>query len=115
VDGGFFFVPAERARDTPSPLPGISCLREQFQPAALIGGQVKELQTMADETKTGEIKRSWESEGADLTRINVNEEYELKDWSAKLGVTSWEVKAAVRKVGPRARDVARALGSNARI
>jgi hypothetical protein len=75
---------------------------------------------MADETKAGdttagEIKRTWESQGADRPRINVNEEYELKDWSAKLGVTSWEVKAAVRKVGPDAKDVARALGSNARI
>jgi hypothetical protein len=64
-----------------------------------------------DKTKTGEIKHA----GADRERINVNEEYELRDWSAKLGVTSWEVKAAVRKVGPMAKDVARALGSNARI
>ena len=59
-----------------------------------------------DKTKPGRIDRA---------RINVNEEYELRDWSAKLGVTSWEVKAAVRKVGPMAKDVARALGSNARI
>ena len=70
-----------------------------------------------DTTKAGEIKRTWEkdtvNQGPD--RINVNEEYELQDWSAKLGVTSWEVKAAVRKVGPLAKDVARALGSNARI
>ena len=51
----------------------------------------------------------------DRARINVNEDYELRDWSAKLGVTSWEVKAAVRKVGPMAKDVARALGSSARI
>jgi len=64
-----------------------------------------------DKTKTGEIKRA----GVDRERINVNEEYELRDWSAKLGVTSWEVKAAVRKVGPMAKDVARALGSNARL
>jgi hypothetical protein len=64
-----------------------------------------------DNTMTGTIKRA----GTDRERINVNEEYELSDWSAKLGVTRWEVKAAVRKVGPMARDVARALGSNARI
>jgi hypothetical protein len=63
--------------------------------------------TMADDkTKTGR---------ADRERININEAYELRDWSAKFGVTHWEVKAAVRKVGPMARDVARALGSNARI
>ncbi|HYD04849.1 MAG TPA: DUF3606 domain-containing protein [Reyranella sp.] len=66
-----------------------------------------------DSTKGGEVTRAWESSGAD--RINVNEEYELKDWSAKLGVTHWEVKAAVRKVGPLAKDVARALGSNTRL
>jgi hypothetical protein len=52
---------------------------------------------------------------ADRIRINVHEDYELRDWSRKLGVTRWEVKAAVKKVGPMARDVARALGSNARI
>jgi hypothetical protein len=70
-------------------------------------GVNKELGSMADDkTKTGRIDRA---------RINVNEEYELRDWSAKLGVTSWEVKAAVRKVGPIAKDVARALGSNARL
>ena len=70
---------------------------------------------MANDTNTGDIKRSWESQGADRARIDVNEDTELQDWSAKLGVTSWEVKAAVRKVGPDAKDVARALGSNARI
>ena len=59
-----------------------------------------------DKTKTGK---------ADRIRINIEEEYELSDWSAKLGVTRWEVKAAVRKVGPMAKDVARELGSNARI
>jgi hypothetical protein len=67
---------------------------------------------MADEkTKTGRITRVM----ADGQRINIDEEHELKDWSAKLGVTHWEVKAAVRKVGPVAKDVAQALGSNARI
>ena len=59
-----------------------------------------------DRTKTGR---------ADRERINIHESYELRDWSAKLGVTSWEIKAAVRKVGPMAKDVARALGSNARL
>src|SRR5262249_46262738 len=51
----------------------------------------------------------------DRARINIDEEYELRDWSAKLGVTRWEVRAAVRKVGPVARDVARVLGSTIRI
>ena len=59
-----------------------------------------------DKTTVGRIDRA---------RINVNEDYEPRDWPAKLGVTSWEVKAAVRKVGPMAKDVARVLGSNARL
>jgi hypothetical protein len=59
--------------------------------------------------KTGKVK--W----ADRERIDIDQEYALRDWSAKLGVTHWEVKAAVRKVGPKAKDVARVLGSNARI
>jgi hypothetical protein len=59
-----------------------------------------------DKTKPGRVDRA---------RINIEEEYELRDWSAKLGVTPWEVKAAVRKVGPMAKDVARELGSNARL
>jgi hypothetical protein len=62
-----------------------------------------------DKLNTGSV--NW----VDRDRINVNEEFELRDWSARLGVTSWEVKAAVRKVGPVAKDVARVLGSNARI
>jgi hypothetical protein len=52
---------------------------------------------------------------ADRTRINVDRDFELLDWSQAFGVTSWEVKAAVKKVGPVAKDVARALGSNNRI
>ena len=72
----------------------------------LISGQQGSWTMADDKTKVGRIDRA---------RINVNEDYELRDWSAKLGVTSWEVKAAVRKVGPMAKDVARVLGSNARL
>jgi hypothetical protein len=46
-----------------------------------------------DKTKTG---------GQDRTRINVNEEYELRDWSKKFGVTPDELKAAVSAVGTNA-------------
>lgn len=66
-----------------------------------------------DRVTVGTIQRRWDEAGAD--RIDVTEQHALKHWSAKLGVTHWEVKAAVRKVGPLAKDVARALGSNARI
>ena len=83
-----------------------AAVREQFEPNALDLGSARSWTMADDKTNVGRIDRA---------RINVNEDYELRDWSAKLGVTSWEVKAAVRKVGPMASDVARALGSNARI
>ncbi len=46
---------------------------------------------------------------ADRIRINVNENYELRDWSRKFGVTEEQLKAAVQKVGPMAADVEREL------
>ena len=41
----------------------------------------------------------------DRERINVNEDYELRDWSKKFGVTPEELKAAVAAVGVQAKDV----------
>ena len=41
----------------------------------------------------------------DRDRINMNEEYEVQNWSKKFGVRKEELAAAVRKVGPMARDV----------
>ena len=46
----------------------------------------------------------------DRDRINVNEAYELRDWSKKFGVSSDELKSAVEKVGPMAKDVKQHLG-----
>jgi hypothetical protein len=46
----------------------------------------------------------------DRDRINMNEDYELRDWSQKFGVTPERLKAAVAKVGPMAADVAKHLG-----
>ena len=40
------------------------------------------------------------SGGQDRTRINIHEDYELRDWSKKLGVTAEQLKAAVQAVGP---------------
>ena len=37
--------------------------------------------------------------GQDLERINVNQDFELRDWSKELGVTPEELKAVVKKVG----------------
>ena len=42
------------------------------------------------------------SGGQDRSRINVNEDYELRDWSKKFGVTPDELKAAVKAVGTSA-------------
>ena len=48
--------------------------------------------------------------GQDRARINVNEDYELRDWSKKFGVTPDELKKAVKKVGTSADDVRKELG-----
>lgn len=53
-----------------------------------------------DTTKTGP---------ADRKRINIHEEYELRDWSEKFGVTSEVLKQVVEKVGVMADDVEREL------
>ena len=45
----------------------------------------------------------------DRLRINVNQDYELQDWSKKFGVTSDELKKAVAEVGDRAEDVGKLL------
>ena len=42
------------------------------------------------------------SGGQDRARINVNEDYELRDWSEKFGVTPDELKKAVNAVGTSA-------------
>ena len=46
----------------------------------------------------------------DRDRINVNEDYEVQDWSESLGVTPEELKKAVAAVGDRADAVRQHLG-----
>ncbi len=46
---------------------------------------------------------------SDRDRINVGEDYELRDWSERLGVSPDRLKAAVHKVGPMVADVRREL------
>lgn len=48
--------------------------------------------------------------GADRARINVNEDYELRDWSQRLGVTPDELREAVKAVGTSADAVRKHLG-----
>lgn len=47
---------------------------------------------------------------ADRIRINIQEDYELRDWAQKFGVSPEELKRAVAKVGVMADDVAKELG-----
>lgn len=54
-----------------------------------------------DKSKTG-----WQ----DDIRINVNQDYEARDWAKKFGVTVDQLKAAVRAVGPMVKDVRKYLG-----
>jgi len=49
-----------------------------------------------DKTKTG---------GQDRTRISLSEDYEVRDWAKKFGVTVDELKAAVKAVGNDAKAV----------
>lgn len=49
-----------------------------------------------DKSKTG---------SPDRKRINLNEDYEVRDWSARFGVSEERLRAAVAKVGSMADDV----------
>ncbi|MGN6264770.1 MAG: DUF3606 domain-containing protein [Ginsengibacter sp.] len=41
----------------------------------------------------------------DRDRISISEEYELRDWSKKFGVSPEELKKAVKEVGSNAENV----------
>ena len=51
--------------------------------------------------------------GQDRTRINVNEDYELRDWSEKFRVTPEQLKSAVKAVGTNAEAVEKHLKGRA--
>ena len=48
----------------------------------------------------------------DRDRINTSEDYEVIDWAKKFGVSEDTLRAAVKKVGPVASDVAKQLGKS---
>ena len=54
-----------------------------------------------DKSKTG---------GQDRTLISLSEDYEVRDWAAKFGVSEAALRTAVVRVGNRAEDVERELG-----
>jgi hypothetical protein len=43
--------------------------------------------------------------GSDRARININQDYECRDWAKNLGVTEEELRNAVHNVGDRADKV----------
>jgi hypothetical protein len=47
---------------------------------------------------------------ADRSRINTSEDYEVRYWTKKLGVSADALKQAVAKVGPMVADVEKELG-----
>lgn len=49
----------------------------------------------------------------DPTKINVNEDWEVRYWTNKWNVTREQLVAAVRRVGVQTKDVARELGKPA--
>lgn len=53
-----------------------------------------------DKTQTG---------NPDRQRISLSEDYEVRDWSRKFGVSEERLRAAVEKVGNQADDVEREL------
>lgn len=50
--------------------------------------------------------------GQDRTRINVNQDYELRDWARSLDTTPERIKEAVQAVGDRADKVREYLKSD---
>lgn len=48
----------------------------------------------------------------DAQRVNINEDYELRYWAEKFGVSPEQLKKVVRRVGPMADDVERALSAS---
>jgi hypothetical protein len=46
----------------------------------------------------------------DAERVNVNEDYEVRYWCKKWGVSEQQLRDAVKRVGVMSKDVAKALG-----
>jgi Protein of unknown function (DUF3606) len=59
---------------------------------------------MADDLK--------EQGARDRSRVNVNEDYEVRYWTAKWGVTKVELFGAIQRAGVSAEAVAREFGKS---
>lgn len=62
---------------------------------------LRKIKAMDDKKNTGYRDRS---------RININEDYEVRHWTKALGVTKAELERAISKVGPTAASVRKELG-----
>ena len=51
--------------------------------------------------------------GQDRKRININEDYEVRDWAKKFGVSQDQLKAAVKAVGDQASAIEKHLKGKA--
>ncbi len=47
--------------------------------------------------------------GQDRSRISLEQDYEVRDWAERFGVSERELRAAVKRAGDRAEDVERDL------
>lgn len=78
----------------------LSALERRWQPDP--NDWLKEHDAMADDkSKVG---------GQDRNRINLNQDYEVRDWAKSLGVTEDELRKAVAAVGNQADNVREHLG-----
>jgi hypothetical protein len=66
---------------------------------------VKNFKAMDDKNKRGP---------QDASRVNVTEDYELQYWKERFGVSSDELKNAVRAIGTNVTDVEKYLEVNRR-
>ncbi|MDB5752008.1 MAG: hypothetical protein JWP65_2429 [Ramlibacter sp.] len=53
-----------------------------------------------------------QAQGQDPKRINIHQDYELRDWSKSLNITPQRLKEAVAAVGDRADKVREYLGQD---
>jgi hypothetical protein len=91
----------------------------------VLPGSAVELWDGQSDTRTkGSVPNNWRRKqmaddkskpgGQDRTRVDVHEDYELRDWSKKFGVTADQLKAAVKAVGTNAKAVEDHLKGQAR-
>jgi hypothetical protein len=93
-----------RSRPRPA-LPALIRADHARNVPALMPEQIQENRMADDKRNAG---------GQDRTRIDVNEDYELRDWARKFNVSPDRLKAAVKEVGTAAKDVEKHLGTKPR-